>query len=127
MKKLIFIFTVIGICLVVVLLNVTTPVSAGPFGILIIFISGYVSLLGIISYFLYVGSRVAARLSTALITKKPFEPLSFKRSYYFSTVVASAPIMLIGLQSVGTVGVYELLLIVIFVIIGCLYVSKRIN
>jgi len=70
---------------------------------------------------------VIAHLSTALIARKPFEVLTLKRSYYFSTIIAAAPIMLIGLQSVGSVNIYEVLLVVIFVFIGCLYISKRVN
>ena len=59
--------------------------------------------------------------------KKPIERLSLRRSYYYATVIAATPIMIIGLQSVGSIGVYELLLVIIFAAIGCLYISKRIN
>ena len=54
-----------------------------------------------------------------------FQPLTYKRAYYFSTVIAAAPVMLIGLQSVGGIGVYEVLLIVLFTAVGCIYISKR--
>jgi len=113
--------------LLIVLLNVTTPATAGPFGILIIFVFAYFSLIGLMTNFLYWISRLIAHLSTGIVTRKPFEPLTLKRSYYYSTVVAAAPIMLIGLQSVGAVGFYEFLLVFIFIIIGCLYISKRIH
>ena len=119
--------TVASLCLLAVLLNITTPATAGPFGILVIFVFAYLSLLGVVTYFLYGISYVVAHLSTLFVVRRPFEVLTLKRSYYYSTVVAAAPIMLIGLQSVGTVGIYEFLLISIFVIIGCLYVSKRIR
>jgi len=33
--------------------------------------------------------------------------------------------MLIGMQSVGGIGVYELGLVVLFVAIGCVYIAKR--
>ncbi len=127
LKIIISIITVVSFCLLAILLNTTTPVIAGPFGILAIFIFAYLALIGIVSYFIYGMSRVISHLSIAFISKKPFESLSFKRSYYYSTIVAAAPIMLIGLQSVGNVGFYEYLLILIFIIIGCLYISKRIN
>ena len=126
-KLLITIVTFFSICLLAVLLNVTTPLTAGPFGILIIFIFAYVSLVGIFAYLLRATSLVIARVSVTLAPRKPIEELTFRRSYYYSTVVASGPIMLIGLSSVGSIGIYEILLIIIFIIIGCLYVSKRIN
>ena len=119
--------TIISFVLLIILLNVTAPVTAGPFGILAIFFFMYLLFMGITTYFIYGASRVIAHLSTALIARKPFEVLTLKRSYYFSTIIAAAPIMLIGLQSVGSVNIYEVLLVVIFVFIGCLYISKRVN
>jgi hypothetical protein len=126
-KTLITIVTIFSICLLAVLLNVTTPLTAGPFGILIIFIFAYVSLVGIFAYLLRATSLVIARVSATLAPRKPIEELTFRRSYYYSTIVASGPIMLIGLSSVGSISIYEILLVIIFIIIGCLYVSKRIN
>lgn len=127
LRKIILLITIVSLCLLIVLLNVTTPATAGPFGILIIFVFAYFSLIGLMTNFLYWISRLIAHLSTGIVTRKPFEPLTLKRSYYYSTVVAAAPIMLIGLQSVGAVGFYEFLLVFIFIIIGCLYISKRIH
>ena len=126
-KTLITIVSIISFCLLAILLNVTTPLTAGPLGILIIFIFAYLSLVGFFTYILRISSMAAAHLSTMFVPRKPIEELSFRRSYYYSTVVASGPIMIVGLLSVGSVGIYEILLIIIFIIIGCLYVSKRIN
>lgn len=109
------------------LLNLTTPATAGPFGILAIFIFAYLSSLGVMTYFLYGASRVVSHLASAFTVKKPLVPIPFKRSYYYSTVVAAAPVMLVGLQSVGAIGVYEFVLVLIFVVIGCLYITKRIH
>jgi len=125
LKKIIPIITILSLCSLIVLLNVTNPVLAGPFGILAIFIFSYLLSLGVITYFLYWASRVIRHLSIFFILKKPLPELSFKRAYYYSTILAAAPIMLIGLQSVGSVGLYEFILVAIFVIIGCLYISKR--
>jgi len=124
-KVIISILTVVSVCLLAVLLNTTTPISGGPFGILIIFVFAYLSLIGFVTYFLYGISRIVAHLFVAIIARKPFEILTFKRSYYYSTIIAAGPVMLIGLQSVGTVGLYEYILIFIFISIGCLYVSKK--
>ena len=112
LKIIISIITVLSFCILVILLNTTTPVIAGPFGILAIFIFAYLTLIGIATFFIYGMSRIIAHLSTVFISKKPFEALNFKRSYYYSTIIAAAPIMLIGLQSVGDVGFYEYLLMV---------------
>jgi uncharacterized membrane protein YccC len=126
-KTLITTVTIISVCLLVVLLNISTPITVGPFGILIIFIFAYLSLVGLIAYIIRFSSLVVTRISATFVPRKPIEELSFRRAYYYSTVVAAGPIMLVGLMSVGSIGIYEIILIVIFIIIGCLYVSKRIN
>jgi hypothetical protein len=127
LKIIISITTVVSLCLLIVLLNITTPATAGPFGILVIFFLAYLSLLGVMTFLLYGASWVIAHLSTAFVARRPFEAFTFKHAYYYSSVVTAAPIMLIGLQSVGSVGIYEFILVSFFVFIGCLYVSKRVQ
>ena len=128
MKKiLISLATLVSLCLLIILLNFTTPVSAGPFGVLAIFLFAYISCLGVVTILIYFASRLFAHLSGLFMSRKPLDSLSFRRSYYFSTVLSSIPIMLIGLQSVGKVGFYEYLLVFIFAFIGCLYIYKKIS
>lgn len=125
-KKIIITITIVSLCLLIVLLNTTTPASAGPFGILAIFVFIYLFSLGVITYLLYGTSRLIAYLSRNFMFRKPFIPWSIKKSYYYSTVISAAPTMLIGLQSVGSINIYEILLVSFFIIIGCLYISKRV-
>jgi len=117
----------VSFCLLIILVNTTTPITAGPFGILAIFGLSYILLVVISAYLLHYMSLLISRLSLSLISRKPFDEISLKRSYYYATIIAAAPIMLVGLQSVGSVGLYELLLVSIFVVIGCLYVSKKVK
>lgn len=125
LKKLILTTTIVSLCLLVALLNTTTPTTAGPFGILAIFVFAYLTSLGVVTFFLLTISRIIAHLSVAFMARRPLESLSLKRSYYYSTIIAAAPILLIAMQSVGAGGVYEFILVVLFITIGCLYVSKR--
>ena len=127
LKKIIPLTTVLSLCFLIVLLNVTTPAMAGPFGILSIFIFSYLLLLGVVTYFLFFISRLIRHLSSFFIFSKPTNELTFKRAYYYSTILAAVPIMLIGLQSVGAIGIYEVSLVILFIIIGCLYISKRVH
>ena len=126
LQRTIAIISGLSLCLLIILLTTTTPATAGPFGVLVIFISAYLAFLGLISFFLYGGWRIGSRLARNFGVKKPIEPLSFRRAYYFSTIIAAAPVMLLGLQSVGSVSFYELILVVLFIVIGCVYVSRRI-
>ena len=127
LEKIVSITTVTSLCLLAVLLNITSPTTIGPFGILSVFILLYMSSLGVVAYFLYLSSRLIAHVSTAFTVKRPIAPMSFRIAYYYSTVLAAAPIMLIGLQSVGPISFYEVVLIVIFAVIGCVYITKRIR
>lgn len=117
--------TLASLCLLGIMLSTTTPATAGPFGLLLIFIAAYLASLGLISFFLYGVSRVLVYVLAGFTLRKPLRALPFRRAYYFSTVLATAPVMLVGLQSVGSVGWYEVLLVGLFVVIGCVYVSRR--
>lgn len=111
--------------LLVILLQTTTPATIGPLGILFVFILMYVSVLCALTFLLYISSRVIARLSSSLTVRRPLQRLSLVKSYYFSSVVALAPVMLVGMQSVAEVGFYDVALVISFVVISCVYIAKR--
>ncbi len=119
--------TIASLCLLGLMLLTTTPATAGPFGLLVIFLTAYLASVGLVSFFLYGVSRVYAYALAGASLRRPPKVLPFRRAYYFATVLAAAPVMLVGLQSVGSVGWYELLLVGLFVVIGCIYVSRRIS
>jgi uncharacterized membrane protein len=111
--------------LLLVLLQTTTPGTIGPLGILIVFILMYIASLGAMTFLLFKGSQIFVRFSRLVTVTRPFQALSLGRSYYFSTVIALAPVILVGMESVGNLGINEVGLVAIFVIIGCMYVAKR--
>lgn len=126
LQNSIALITVASVMLLAIMLSTTTPATAGPFGLLVIFVSAYLACLGLISFFLYGVSRVVVYVSAGFTLRKPIRLMPFRRAYYFSTVVAAAPVLLIGLQSVNAVGIYEVVLVLFFVAVGCVYVSRRI-
>lgn len=107
------------------MLQTTTPSTIGPLGILFIFILAYVLVLGVLTFLLFVLSRLFLRVSRFFNSKKPHQPLTLLRAYYFSSVLSLGPIIFMGMQSVGEVGVYDALLVFLFVGVACFYVSKR--
>lgn len=125
LQKTLITITIVSLCLLLLLLTTTTPATAGPFGLLAIFLSAYLTFLGTISFFLYGGVRVLTFFLSGFAVRRPVRMLSLRKAYYYATILATAPVMLIGLQSVGAIGIYEVLLVAIFVGIGCVYVSKR--
>jgi hypothetical protein len=105
----------------------TTPSTIGPLGVLFVFILMYVSVLGVLTFLLFGLNKIIVKLSTSVTVRKPINRMTLGRSYYFASVIALAPVMVIGMQSVGEVGLYELLLVVLFVGIACIYIAKRTN
>ena len=126
LERVIALITILSLIVLSLMLVFTTPATAGPFGLLLIFISAYLTSLGLISFFLYGGSRITIYATRGLTLRKPLLAWPFRRCYYYATVLAAAPVMLIGLQSVGSIGIYELILVVLFEVVGCIYVTKRI-
>ena len=127
LQKVIAFITIVSLCLLGLMLLTTTPATAGPFGLLVIFLTAYLASVGLISFFLYGMSRVAVYALSGAALRRPVRSLPFRRAYYFATVLAAAPVLLVGLQSVGSIGWYEVLLVSLFVVIGCVYVSRRIS
>ena len=125
LQRVIALITIVSLCLLALMVVTTTPASAGPFGLLLIFISAYLTSLGLISFFLSGISRIIVYASAGFTLRRPVHVLPFRRAYYYSTVLAAAPVLLIGLQSVGAIGIYEFLLVVLFEVIGCVYITKR--
>ena len=123
--KVLTISLAVAFMLLVILLQTTTPATVGPLGILLIFVLMYVSVLCVLTFLLFAVSKVVAKVSTSVTVKRPLQPLSLIRSYYYASVLALAPVMLIGMQSVGEVNGYELLLVLLFVVISCVYIAKR--
>lgn len=125
--KILSIGTAVAAIGLVLLLNLTTPVQAGPVGILVFFICAYIVGLGLVTLTLHGGSRLLSRLLAPLAVKRPFPVMPVRRAYYYASFIAFAPVMLVGMQSVGGISVYDVLLIAAFVVIGCIYISRRIS
>jgi hypothetical protein len=113
--------------LLLIILTTTTPSSVGAFGILSVFLLSYIVALSCLTFIVWFVAIAINKLgrSTHLI-RRPYH-FSLKKSYYYSTILALAPVIMVSLQSVGGIGVYELILIVAFIFIGCIYVSRRVT
>ena len=125
LEKLVAFSSVVAIICATILLQVTNPASIGPLGIFVLFIMVYLSVLGVLTYLIFWASLAVSKVILFLRARRSVQPLSFRRAYYFSSVTSLAPVMIIGMQSVGEVGVYEMLLIVFFTVIACIYIAKR--
>lgn len=125
LPRFVALISLASLCVLSLLLTFTSPASAGPFGLLVLFITAYLTFMGLISFFLFGINRLLVAVSGTMTVRRPLQPMRFKRAYYFSTVLAAAPVMLIGLQSVHSIGIYEVVLVAVFEIVACVYVSRR--
>lgn len=114
-----------ALVLLLLLLQTTTPSSIGPVGLLAVFFLFYIVLIGIFTLVGYVGSQLVVRVSKLLTVRKPLQPVPLKRVYYFSSVLGLGPVMLLAMKSIGSLGMYEILLVGAFMAVAILYVSKR--
>lgn len=108
-----------------IVLQVTTPSTIGSLGLLFVFILMYVIALSALTFLLYSANRTIRRLTSTLVTRRPVGELNLQRSYYYASILALGPVMLIAMQSVGMVSIYDVLLIAAFIGLACFYVAKR--
>lgn len=123
--KLLVIIGIASGVILTVILNTTTPATAGAFGILSVFIFTYLLVVSMMTFALYAISRGVSFVGNLVQPNSSRETMRLQRAYYFATIISLAPVIVISLQSVGGVGVYELGLILLLVVLGCIYVTKR--
>lgn len=126
--KILFITGLVSAGLLLLVLNLTTPSSAGAFGIFALFLLGYILMMTLTTYGLWLFAKALGRFGGRTgVLRRTVHPITLRRSYYYASVIALAPVIIVSLQSVGTVGLYELVLVALFVVLGCVYVAKRIR
>lgn len=106
-------------------LQLTTPQSVGPLGVLAFFILVYITC----------ACAVFVLLETAFVALKKYLPpgkllLNIENTpkvkiYYYSSVLALAPVILLGMQSIGSVRLVDIGLLTAFEALACFYISRR--
>lgn len=123
--KFLLILSGVSLFLLFFILSNTTPTTAGPLGVLAVFVCVYVIILSVVAFLLYYSQYLIKWGARFFYLKKPLKALSWQRSYYYSSVVSLGPVILLGLGTVGKVQFYEIVLVLIFVMLGCFYIAKR--
>lgn len=103
---------------IVVLVNGTNPLDVGPAGILLVFGLVYV----------FISSSFYLLLSLVMVLLAYFitvSPVSRRKMYYVSSIVALAPVFLLALNSIGQLEAKDFILVFCLVALGCFYVLKR--
>lgn len=110
------------------LIFTSVPLSTTSVGIILaVFFLLYIVLLGLMTWGGYALGWVLARSTKTLSLRKPIRPISLQHSYYLSSMLAFGPIMLLGMNTVSAVTIYDVMLVVLFLAIGIFYVQKRVG
>lgn len=110
--------SMLSLIALLVMVNLTTPSDVGPLGVLVFFTLAYLVCLGIM-----VG---ACKVFFALKKKmNGNRHINSRASYYYGSILAFAPILLLFMRSLGELNFLEVILVALFVVIGCFYLSKR--
>lgn len=113
-----------GVLLAIIVTSI--PLSTSSVGtILAVFFLLYIVLVGLMAWGGYVLGLVASRMSKSLSLRRPIHAVSLQHSYYLSSVLAFGPIMLLGMNTVSKITIYDIFLIGLFLAIGVFYIQKR--
>lgn len=115
---------IVGVVGLALLLQLTTPATIHPVGILGVFICIYLLVLGVLTFFVFWGSRLYARGLSAM-TSKRYQAARLVTAYQYSTVISLAPVMLLAMRTVGGVEVSDILFVILFVSLACFYIWRR--
>jgi hypothetical protein len=121
--RMMTLFVLLAAIVLGVLFQSTSPVETGPVGILAVFFCLYIVFMGIASLLVRVGSWLVVYIVP--LHGHYRSVVSVERSYYFGSVLAFAPTILLAINSVGSLGVYEYLLVILLVGTGLFYIKKR--
>lgn len=119
------IMTILSCVTLTVVLFSTSPSTAGLLGMLAVFLLGYISLLGVVTFLLYYGNRLFLLTVKSFKKRMHYTRLSLGRAYLYGSVLATLPMMAVGLYSTGGIAWYELGLLLLFGFMGVVYVARR--
>lgn len=112
-NRFISFFSLLAALILLLMMVFTTPSGVGPVGVLVFFTMIYVVLFGIMT--------VVVKIFMKISGKKKL----FFKDYLYAGILAFGPILLILLQSFGSLSVFTFPLVVIAVAATCFVVNKR--
>lgn len=125
LSRILFFIWLLLLFILVYILGFTTPTQIGAVGVLVVFLLFYVVSTITATYFVYIANRIVLQLFFADVVNIKSKSMSLKKAYYFGSVFALGPVMMISLQSVGGVGLGSFVLVCFLLILGSLYVSRQ--
>ena len=107
------------------MLTMTRPGEVGPFGVLALFILLYIVAGSVIYVSLTVVIGILRRILPPGSLRLWLDNLPNTKVYYYTTVLALMPVVLLGMASVGGIRGLDVLLVLLFELLACFYISRR--
>lgn len=109
------------------LTNLTDPVSVGPGGILVVFMLVYIFWVGLFFTLLHLGLNLASKLVIRYrkaVTVRTYK-MGVKKAYYIASALAFAPVLFLAMNSVGQLQPRDVGLVLVFMTLIIFYIVKR--
>lgn len=126
-KVLGYLVPVFALVALMLLMNTTDPISAGPGGILVVFLLVYIFWAGLFFTILHLGLGVVSRLIIRYrkaVTVRSVQ-LSIRKAYYIASALAFVPVLLLAMNSLGQLQIRDVALVSIFMFLVIFYIVKR--
>jgi hypothetical protein len=91
-------------------MQATTPSSIHPLGILAVFVLIYALALGVLTFFVFWGSRLIQKIDKRR-QGAGISRVTLRRAYLYGSVLALAPVMAVGMASIGRLDFHQLSLV----------------
>ena len=109
------------------MLTFTDPISAGPAGILVVFLLVYVFWAGLFFTVLHLGVGLASRIlikHRRTVTVRSLH-IGVRKAYYIASALAFVPVLFLAMNSVGQLQVRDVGLVLVFMMLIVFYIIKR--
>lgn len=113
-NRLILLASLLSLIVLTVVLNLTSPTGVGPLGVLVFFVALYIIFYGMIMGLMRLFKKVSGK-TQGLIRKE----------YYIGVVLAFGPIMILLMRSFGTLSIFTVIMVGLFMLLSSFLMSKR--
>lgn len=113
--------------ILLVVMNQIDPVTAGPGGILLVFVLIYLIVASLLFTMLHWGVRFASGLIVkrgTRVTVRSYR-VGVRKAYYIASAVAFGPVLLLALNSVRQLKLTDILLVGLLLGLAIFYITKR--
>lgn len=124
LRRIVAFITVCSIVGILAIMQSSTPSHSSPLIILLVFLLLYMSVLGVLTFLLHSIRLILVRIRRSKAGDH-YGSVSFSRSIAYGSVLAFSPIILMAVQSIGGLKLYEIMLVAVFEAVAIFYVYKQ--